>query len=103
MHANELHLVLNDIEHRTTAVQSPQTNGFVGRSIRTVKQEFFEVVFHQKLFAPGRRAIGRPEYLLDSLHHRPPHRGYRNMGGWPLDTASLFQEPVETGRRLVAL
>jgi transposase InsO family protein len=35
-HPYELTLTLNDIEHRTTRVRRPQTNGFVVRFIRIV-------------------------------------------------------------------
>ena len=40
-HPYELYLALNDIQHRTTKVKSPQTNRFVERFNRTVLDEFF--------------------------------------------------------------
>jgi transposase InsO family protein len=40
-HPYELYLALNEIEHRTTRVGSPKTNGFVERFNGTVLQEFF--------------------------------------------------------------
>lgn len=44
-HPYGLYLDLNDIEHRRTQVSSPQTNGFVERFHRTVKEEFLAVAF----------------------------------------------------------
>jgi len=39
-HPYELYLKLNDIEHRTTQIRRPQTNGFVERFHCKVKEEF---------------------------------------------------------------
>jgi transposase InsO family protein len=50
-HPFELYLALNDIEHRRTKVGRPQTNGFVERFFGTVKSEFFELAFRQKLYS----------------------------------------------------
>lgn len=47
-HLCELFLALNDIEHRRIPIKRPQTNGFVGRFIRTAKQ-FFTLAFRRKL------------------------------------------------------
>ena len=43
-HPYELFLQLEGIEHRTTKVKSPQTNGFVERLHRTILDEHFRVV-----------------------------------------------------------
>lgn len=94
MHPYELYLALNDIEHRTTRVRSPQTNGFVERFNRTIKEEFFEVVFVQKFF----ESVAALQEDLDAwlIHYNVerPHRGYRNMGRRPVDTVNLFLESV---------
>lgn len=95
MHPYELYLALNDIEHRTTRVRTPQTNGFVERFNRTVKEEFFEVVFMQKFF----ESVAALQVDLDAwlIHYNTerPHRGYRNMGRRPVETVNLFLEPVK--------
>jgi len=49
-HTYELYLRLNDIEHRTTKVRSPQTNGFVERFNRTVLDEFLRPSLRQKFY-----------------------------------------------------
>jgi transposase InsO family protein len=85
-HPYELYFALNDIEHRRTKVRRPQTNGFVERFNRTVLDEFFRVVFRQKLYE---RLEDLQADLDDWLRHyntERPHRGYRNMGKRPMDT-----------------
>jgi transposase InsO family protein len=89
-HPYQLYLRLNDIEHRTTKVKSPQTNGFVERFSQTVKEEFLPISFRKKLYT-------RIDQLQDDLdlwlHHysfERPHQGYRNLGGRPFDTVKLF-------------
>lgn len=42
-HPSKLLLALEDIEHRTTKVRSPRTNGFVERMNRTLLEECFRV------------------------------------------------------------
>lgn len=95
MHPYELYLALNDIDHRRTAVRSPQTNGFVERFIRTVKEEFFEVAFRQKFFESVPVLQTDLDTWLAHYNTERPHRGYRNMGRRPIDTVNLFQENVK--------
>lgn len=95
MHPYELYLALNDIDHRRTAVRSPQTNGFVERFIRTVKEEFFEVAFRQKFFESVPVLQTDLDTWLAHYNTERPHRGYRNMGRRPIDTVNLFQETVK--------
>jgi transposase InsO family protein len=42
-HPYELLLALHDIEHRTTRIRSPRSNGFVKRMNRTLLDECFRV------------------------------------------------------------
>ena len=53
-HPYEFYLALNDIEHRTTRVRRPQTNGFVERFNRTVLDEFFRTAFRSKFYQTSR-------------------------------------------------
>ena len=43
-HPYELFLQLEGIEHRTTKINRPQTNGFVERLHRTILDEHFRIV-----------------------------------------------------------
>ena len=89
-HPYQLYLALNEIEHRTTKVGSPRTNGFALRFNGTVLQEFFRPALHQTLY----QSIEALQADLDTwLHHynrERPHLGYRNQGRRPWDTINLF-------------
>src|SRR5262249_2088316 len=50
VHPFEVYLALCDLEHRRTKVRHPQTNGFVERFQRTVKEEFFEVALRETFY-----------------------------------------------------
>ena len=89
-HPYEIYLALNDIEHRTTKVRKPQTNGFVERFNRTVLEEFFRTAFRTKLYES---VMALQEDLDEWLVHyntERPHQGYRNMGRRPIETVDLF-------------
>ncbi len=46
-HFNDLPLPMEDIEHRTTKIQSPRSNGFVERVNRTRLDEHFRALDRQ--------------------------------------------------------
>lgn len=46
----ELYLTVQQVEHRTTKVHSPQTNGFCERFHRMLKDEFFSVAHRKRLY-----------------------------------------------------
>jgi len=93
-HPYELYLELNDIEHRRIQVGRPQTNGFVERFNRTVKEEFFEVAFRQTFYESVEALQEDLDTWLVHYNTERPHQGYRNMGRRPLDTVNLFLQPV---------
>jgi hypothetical protein len=88
----ELYLALNDIEPRRTRVGRPQTNGFVERFCGTVKSEFFELVFRQKLYTTLEELQADLDTWLIHYNTERPHHGYRNMGRRPLDTINEYLE-----------
>ena len=49
-HPYELFLLLEEIEHRTTKVRRPQSNGFVERLHRTLLDEHFRVMGRKKFY-----------------------------------------------------
>ena len=53
-HAYELFLQLEEIEHRTTRVRRPQSNGFVERLHRTLLDEHFRVMGRKKFTTESR-------------------------------------------------
>ena len=90
-HSYELYLALNEIEHRTTRVRSPQGNGFVERFMRTVKEEFFQKARLTKLHENLEELQADLAEWLVHYNTQRPHQGYRNMGRTPLETIVLMQ------------
>jgi transposase InsO family protein len=98
-HPYELYLQLNDIEHRTTRVRRPQTNGFVERFNRTVLDEFFRSAFRTKFYESVEELQADLDQWLVYYNTERPHHGYRNMGKRPIDTVEQYLKtrpaPVE--------
>lgn len=89
-HSYEIYLDFNEIEHRTTKVRKPQTNGFVERFNRTVLNEFFRSAFRTKLYETVEALQIDLDKWLGHYNTERPHLGYRNMGRRPIDTVNLF-------------
>ena len=89
-HPYELYLQLNDIEHRTTRVRRPQTNGFVERFNRTVLDEFFRTAFRTKFYESVEELQADLDQWLVYYNTERPHHGYRNMGKRPIDTVEQY-------------
>jgi transposase InsO family protein len=79
-HPYELFLQLEEIEHRTTRVKRPQSNGIVERLHRTLLDEHFRVEGRRTWF----ETIEEMQVVLDSYmvsyNQRRPHQG-RGMNG----------------------
>lgn len=79
-HPYELFLQLEEIEHRTTQVRRPQSNGFIERMHRTLLDEHFRIAGRTKWC----ESLDEMQKDLDAylLHYnnKRPHQG-RNMGG----------------------
>ncbi len=89
-HPFELYLALNDLEHRTTKVRHPQTNGFVERFHRTIQEEFFAVALRETLYESVERLQADVDAWLHHYNYERPHQGYRNMGRRPWETVAQF-------------
>jgi transposase InsO family protein len=89
-HPYELYLQLNDIEHRTTRVRRPQTNGFVERFNRTVLDEFLRTAFRTKFYETVEELQADLDQWLVYYNTERPHHGYRNMGRRPIDTVEQY-------------
>lgn len=79
-HPYELYLQLEEIEHRTTRVKRPQSNGIVERFHRTLLDEHFRVEGRRTWF----ETIEEMQTVLDdylvAYNTRRPHQG-RGMNG----------------------
>lgn len=89
-HPFELYLALSEIEHRRIKVRHPQTNGFVERFHRTVKEEFFEVALRETLYTSVETLQTDLDHWLGHYNTERPHLGYRNLGKRPIDTVNAY-------------
>ncbi len=93
-HPYRLYLELNEIEHRTTKVRRPQTNGFVERFNRTVLDEFFREAFRRKLYESVEVLQRDLDGWLSYYNRDRPHQGYRNMGRRPIERIDEYLKSV---------
>lgn len=84
-HPYELFLQLEDIEHWTTKVRSPQSNGFVERLHRTLPDEHCRVQGRTTWYeAVGEMQANLDEYLT-YYNTKRPHQGRGMNGRTPQD------------------
>jgi transposase InsO family protein len=79
-HPYELFLQLEDIEHRTTRVKRPQSNGIVERLHRTLLDEHFRVEGRRTWFETVEEMQAVLDTYLEGYNQRRPHQG-RGMNG----------------------
>lgn len=79
-HPYELFLQLEDIEHRTTKIRRPQSNGFVERLHRTLLDEHFRIMGRTKFYESIDQMQKDLDSYLKSYNDTRPHQG-RNMNG----------------------
>jgi transposase InsO family protein len=93
-HPYQIYLALNEIEHKTTKVKHPQTNGFVERFNRTVLDEFFRKAFRQKLYESVEALQQDLDEWLYYYNHERPHQGYPNIGRRPIERIDGYLQDV---------
>ncbi len=79
-HPFEIFLNLEEIEHRTTKVRRPQSNGYVERMHRTLLDEHFRVMGRKKWYEDVRTMQTDLDVYLETYNTKRPHQG-RNMNG----------------------
>ena len=79
-HPYELFLQLEEIEHRTTRVKRPQSNGYVERLHRTLLDEHFRVMGRKKWYESVEEMQKDLDAFLLLYNTKRPHQG-RNMNG----------------------
>jgi transposase InsO family protein len=79
-HPYELFLQLEGIEHRTTRIRRPQSNGFVERLHRTLLDEHFRIKGRQKWYESVEEMQADLDVFMETYNTRRPHRG-RGMNG----------------------
>jgi transposase InsO family protein len=83
-HPYELLLAMEDIEHRTTRVRSPRTNGFVERMNRTLLDECFRVQGRQTWYVAVEEIQRDLDRFLRYYNLERSHQGYRLKGRTPV-------------------
>jgi len=79
-HPYEIFLQLEGIEHRTTKIRRPQSNGFVERLHKTLLDEHFRVMGRKKWYESIQEMQKDLEQYLKHYNHERTHQG-RNMAG----------------------
>ncbi len=79
-HPYELFLQLEEIEHRTTKVRRPQSNGYVERLHRTLLDEHFRIKGREKWYESVEEMQADLDAFLELYNTKRPHQG-RNMNG----------------------
>jgi transposase InsO family protein len=82
-HPYELLLALEGIEHRTTRVRSPRTNGFVERMNRTLLDECFRVYGRTTWYIEVPEIQRDLDLYLNFYNLQRTHQGYRLAGRTP--------------------
>ncbi|HEV8239892.1 MAG TPA: IS481 family transposase [Thermoanaerobaculia bacterium] len=82
-HPYELLLAMEGIEHRTTKVRSPRTNGFVERMNRTLLDECFRIGGRSTWYESVDQLQADLDTNLERYNLRRSHQGYRLAGRTP--------------------
>jgi transposase InsO family protein len=82
-HPYELLLALEGIDHRTTRIRSPQTNGFVERMNRTLLDECFRIDGRTTWYAEPAEIQRDLDRFLRYYNLDRSHQGYRLRGRTP--------------------
>jgi len=84
-HPYELFLQLEDIEHRTTRVRRPQSNGFIERFHRTLLDEHLRVKGRTTWYETLEEMQQDLEVYLEQYNTKRPHRGRGMEGNTPYE------------------
>jgi len=82
-HPYELLLSMESIEHRTTKIRSPRTNGFVERMNRTLLDECFRVAGRTTWYVEVAEIQRDLDRFLKYYNLQRSHQGYRLNGRTP--------------------
>ncbi len=82
-HPYELLVAIEGIEHRTTKIRSPRTNGFVERMNRTLLDECFRVAGRTTWYEDTAQIQADLDRFLEYYNLERSHQGYRLNGRTP--------------------
>jgi transposase InsO family protein len=105
LHPYELLLGMEGIEHRTTRVHTPRTNGFVERMNRTLLDECFRIAGRTTWYLQPDEIQRDLDTFLEQYNLRRSHQGYRLAGRTPAQalqaTLGITELPPLTGGFIV--
>ena len=90
-HPYEIFLQLEDIEHRTTKVRRPQSNGFIERFHRTLLDEHLRVKGRTTWYEALDEMQADLDAYLEAYNTKRPHRGRKMNGRTPF---TVFQAGI---------
>jgi transposase InsO family protein len=97
-HEDERSLAVEDIEHTPTKTKSLQTNGICERFHKTLRNEFYRVVFRKTSCRTLEELPADLDAWLEEDHERRPHQGRWGSGKPPkqtfLDSGPLAKEKM---------
>jgi transposase InsO family protein len=85
-HPYELYLQLNEISHTKTKARHPQTNGICERFHKTILDEFYRVIFRQKLIPTVEELQLDLDHWIAYYNMERTHQGKRCQGRTPMAT-----------------
>lgn len=87
-HEYQLYLAIEDIDHSKTKAYHPQTNGICERFHRTLKEEFYDIAFRQKIYTSLDELQIDLDRWMAYYNAERPHSGKYCNGRTPLQTFS---------------
>lgn len=85
-HPYELYCTVQQLEHRTTKVASPETNGMVERFNRTLQEEFFSLAYRRTFYESVEALQSDLDAFVRFYNEQRAHQGYRTQGRTPFQT-----------------
>jgi transposase InsO family protein len=98
-HPYELFLQLEEIEHRTTKVGRPQSNGFIERFHRTVLDEHLRVKGRTTWYEAVEEMQTDLDTYLETYNRKRPHRGRGMEGRTPFQ---VFKAGIKIAKKAAA-
>jgi len=103
-HPYELFLQLEDIQHKTTQVRRPQSNGFLERFHRTLLDECLRIQGRKTWFEDIHQLQTTIDSFLHSYNFQRPHQGRGMNGKTPFDAfcQGFHTNPVVDSKKSAA-
>jgi hypothetical protein len=79
-------LAVEDIDHSRTKTKNPQTNGICERLHRTVLDEFYRIVFRNRIYGTIDELQTDLDVWITEYNEQRPHQGRWCFGKTPMQT-----------------